>query len=182
LRPGAPGGEYRRRAGHRQLGGPPASHVVHRDPLGWKEVARSRTISGFGLDVIKAPRRHPERGNGTSSVARSSRPGHRRVDGVGPVAGLVLPNVAGALAPHGWLIEASPAPWLADWRLAECRSGSTAAGSAAGATSSSARWRTGSRTSRATAWTGPSPAPSRRAPTRRATSPQPVPGWPQSVA
>jgi hypothetical protein len=33
----------------------------------------------------------------------------------------------GGWAPRGWLTEAGPAPWLADWGLAECPEGETEA-------------------------------------------------------
>jgi hypothetical protein len=34
----------------------------------------------------------------------------------------------GGWAPRGWLTEAGPAPWLADWGLVECQEGESAAG------------------------------------------------------
>jgi hypothetical protein len=53
--------------------------------------------------------------------------GHTGADQAGLRAARACGIPTGGWVPRGWLTEAGPAPWLADWGLIECQEGETVA-------------------------------------------------------
>lgn len=66
-------------------------------------------------------------GDGPNMVELVISGGQTGADPGGLHAALACGIPTGGWAPRGWLTEAGPAPWLADWGLAECPEGDTEA-------------------------------------------------------